>query len=313
MVFQNPTQVVFSLIVPVRDEGDGLESFHRRLTDEARKLDESFEIVYVDDGSSDQTSRLLERITTMDEEVAVVELSAQFGSAAAVTAGAATTRGRAVITFDRRCPQWPELLAQLAGAWREGFEIVHVGGRSRRRGALRQALSPVDRGDRVQMRLLDRVVIDAMRPFDATRSIDQLVSYLGFRQMRLPAVSGASPVLQPADRACLAAPGRLANWGLVTAGGLMGVAVGFYLVSVILLLMGANTGEESRVTAVVVALTGLQLGLLATMGRFVACASMRLSRRPIYAVRRVFGHDVADEPMATEPADDEFGSYVVFT
>jgi polyisoprenyl-phosphate glycosyltransferase len=313
MAFQNPTPVVFSLIVPLRNEADSLESFHRQLTDEVRKLKESYEIVYVDDGSSDQTVKVLERIVLDDEDVAVVELSASFGSAAAVTAGAAMARGGAVITFDRRCPKWADLMPRMIAAWREGAEIVHVGGRPRRRGALREALTAVDRGDRVHMRLLDAAVIAALRPVDVTRTIDQQIGHLGFRQMRLEGASGAERALQPANRPCLAAPGRLANWGLAIAGVLLGGGTAFYLVSLALLLAGVNTGVESRVMAVVAALVGMELGLLATVGRFVACASMRLSRRPTYAVRRVHGLVEADQPLAAEPAGDEFGSYVVFT
>jgi len=313
MAFQNPTAVVFSLIVPVRDEGDRLESLHEQLTDEARKLGESYEIVYVDDGSNDQTISLLERIAADDEQVAVVELSEQFGSAAAVTAGAANSSGRAMVTFDRRCPHWPDVLVQMVKAWREGFEIVHVGGRSRRPGALGQALSAVNRGDRVQMRLLDRAALAAMLPFDGTRSIDQLISHVGFRQTRLSGGSGVPAALRPKGRQVLEAPGRLANWGLLTAAVLMLAAAGFYLVSLLLLLTGVNTGVESRMTAIVVALAGFQLGLLATVGRFIACATTRLSRRPIFAVRRVIAPSEADEPVADAPDDSEFGSYVVFT
>ena len=313
MAFQNPSTVVFSLIVPVRDEGESLESLHGQLTDEARKLGERYEIVYVDDGSSDQTVSLVERIAGHDEQVVVVELSGQFGSAAAVTAGATVAGGRATITFDRRCPHWPDLLTKLVKAWREGFEIVHVGGRARRPGALRQALSAIDRGDRVQMRLLDRAALMAIQPFDGTRSINQLISHVGFRPTRLPGESGAAAALQPESRRLLEAPGRLANWGLATAATLMIAAAGFYLVSLLLLLTGVNTGVESRMTAVIVALAGFQLGLLATVGRFIACATTRLSRRPIFAVRRILGPVEVDEPAADLQDDSEFGSYVVFT
>ena len=313
MTAQDPTPVVFSLIVPLRNEGDGLESFHEQLAREAGGLLEACELIYVDDGSSDETVSVLERLAGAVSNVVVVELSRAFGSAGAVTAGAAVARGRAVITFDRRCGRWPELLTQMVNAWREGFEIVHVGGRADRRGALRQILAQGDAGDRVQMRLIDRAVLAALDPADASRSIDQRISHVGFRQNRLPADATAAAALEPAGRKRTDAPGALSKLGLAAAGVLLGGSALFYLISMILLLAGKNTGPESRMTAVVAGLAGLQLGVLAAVGRFMAGASERLSRRPIYAVRRVVG--AADEApaQAAGPVDSEFGSYVVYT
>ena len=114
----------FSFIVPVYNEREGLENFYARLTAVADQLGESYEIVFINDGSSDGTDEILRRLTESDKRVKVVEFSRNFGHQVAVTAGYDHAGGRAVISLDSDCQHPPEMIPELVARWRDGFEVV---------------------------------------------------------------------------------------------------------------------------------------------------------------------------------------------
>ena len=318
---EDPKGVAFSLVVPVRDEQDAIAAFHGQLTAAAENLADSYEIVYVDDGSGDQTGSVLRGLPAAGGAVHVVELSRPFGAAAAVTAGAAEAKGRAVITFDRRPDQWALSLPQMVSRWREGFEVVHVGGGLNAASpstsmtiwqALRTAMCS-NVGHRADMRLIDRKVLTAMSPGQAQATLDQRVGAVGFRHDRLPR-SGSTRPLPCKDRQLSLAerPGRLFWWLLSVSGGLLGLSVLFYLLSLVLLAFGADTGGESRLTAVLVAVTALYLGLVAMLGRVAVVSAALLQRHPAYVVRSVTGID-RTSAAPTAPAEPRVPTFVVYT
>ncbi len=92
---------------------------------------EDWEVVYVDDGSTDSTLELLKRLHALDPHVVVVELSRNWGQVGAIFAGLRTASGRAVILMDADFQDPPEVLPQLIDAWRGGAEVVAAVRRSR--------------------------------------------------------------------------------------------------------------------------------------------------------------------------------------
>ncbi len=315
---EDPKGVTFSLVVPVRDEQDAIAAFHGQLTAAAENLPDPYEIVYVDDGSGDQTGSALRGLPTAGGAVRVVELSRPFGAAAAVTAGAAEANGRAVITFDRRPDQWASALPQMVSRWREGFEVVHVGGRLSADSpetsltilqALRTAMCS-NVGHRADMRLMDRKVLAAMKPGEARATIDQRIGAVGFRHDRLSRNGSARPLLSKGRQLSLVErPGRLFWWLLSVSGGLLGLSVLFYLLSLVLLAFGADTGGESRLTAVLLSVTALYLGLVAMLGRVAVVSASQLQRHPVYVIRSVTGID----RTSAVPAQPRVPKFVVYT
>ena len=152
-----PVGVTFSFICPVHNEEAGLERFHGRLSAVARSLNEPYEILFVNDGSSDRSDEVIRRLTVTDPHVRYVEFSRNFGHQAAVTAGYDYARGRAVISLDSDCQHPPELIPQMVALWREGFEVVYTVQRDT------QGISPFRRSiGRLAYRIIRMISVNSM-------------------------------------------------------------------------------------------------------------------------------------------------------
>ena len=129
-------EAVISVVAPVYNELETLSEFHRRVT--AALTDLRYELVLVDDGSTDGSSELLEELADRDARVRPVHLSRNFGHQAAVTAGLEAACGAAVITIDADLQDPPEVIRRLVEQWQAGADVVHAvrherPGESRRR------------------------------------------------------------------------------------------------------------------------------------------------------------------------------------
>ena len=189
-----------SIVVPCYNEQESIHACHKKLTEVLSALNESYEIVYVDDGSNDQTAALLDQMHACDPHVVVVRLSRNFGHQAAVTAGLSASIGQAVVIIDADLQDPPELIPEMVKLWRSGYKVVY-GIRQTRDGEtpfklwtakafyrLINSLSdvdiPVDTGD---FRLIDRVVVDVfLRMPERHRLLRGMWSWIGFPQVGLP-------------------------------------------------------------------------------------------------------------------------------
>jgi glycosyltransferase involved in cell wall biosynthesis len=174
------TRCVLSIIVPVKDEEPAVAPFVARVVAVLEKLDdpaaESFEILFIDDGSTDGTMEEIRRACAADARIRAISLSRNFGKEAALSAGLDHAAGDAVVPLDVDLQDPPEALGEMLAKWREGFEIVY-GVRSNRQSdslpkrltadlyyrahnRLSQDKIPEHAGD---FRLLDRVVVDVIR------------------------------------------------------------------------------------------------------------------------------------------------------
>ncbi len=131
-----------SIVVPCYNEQESIHACHEKLTEVLGALKESYEIVYVDDGSRDQTPVLLEQIHARDPHAVVVRLSRNFGHQAAVTAGLSASIGQAVVIIDADLQDPPELIPEMAALWRSGYKVVYGIRQDTRR---RDAFQVVDR------------------------------------------------------------------------------------------------------------------------------------------------------------------------
>ena len=168
---------------------------------------ESYEIVYVDDGSRDQTPALLEQMHARDSHVVVVRLSRNFGHQPAVTAGLSASIGQAVVIIDADLQDPPELIPEMVALWRSGYKVVY-GIRQTRDGetpfklwtakafyrvinSLSDVEIPIDTGD---FRLIDRIVVDVFLQMpERHRLLRGMWSWIGFPQVGL-AVSARAAV-----------------------------------------------------------------------------------------------------------------------
>jgi len=133
-----------SVVVPIYNEEELILRFHEAVANALESVGNDWEVVYVNDGSTDSSLDLLKGLQTVDSHVIVVELSRNWGHMGAISAGLQTARGRAVILMDGDFQDPPEVLPQLIQAWRDGAEVVVAVRRSRQEGRkLLAALFPL--------------------------------------------------------------------------------------------------------------------------------------------------------------------------
>jgi len=118
--------ILLSVVVPAFNEQAVLHECHSRLSKVLDALGVSAEIVFVNDGSTDNTPEVLYRLREQDPRVAVVELSRNFGKEIALTAGLDHAQGEAVVVIDADLQDPPELIPELIKQWREGYDVVYA-------------------------------------------------------------------------------------------------------------------------------------------------------------------------------------------
>jgi dolichol-phosphate mannosyltransferase len=193
---------VLSVVVPLLNEAPVLEETIRRLREELDFIGEPYEIIFVDDGSTDDSRAILTRHSLSDPRIRVVALSRNFGHEMATTAGLEQARGQAAIIIDADLQDPPEVMREFVARWREGYKVVY-GVRARREGEgpFKKITSflfyrlmarigdipiPADTGD---FRLLDRRILEVYKQLsEDPRFFRGLVSWIGFKQIGVPFV-----------------------------------------------------------------------------------------------------------------------------
>lgn len=185
---------LLSVVVPMYYEEAVARECYRRLTEALSGL--NYELVFVNDGSKDQTLPILKELAAQDKHIQILSFSRNFGHQAAVSAGLDAARGEAVAIIDADLQDPPELIPKMVDLWLEGADVVYAK-RAARKGetffkkftaaafyrimdAMTSIKLPLDTGD---FRLMDRAVVDAflMLP-EHNRFIRGMVPWLGFRQ-----------------------------------------------------------------------------------------------------------------------------------
>ena len=116
----------YSFVVPVLNEQETLEELHRRLRSVMEQLDGPSEVVFVDDGSVDDSFEIMCKLREGDPRLKVVRMSRNFGHQIALTAGLDHAVGKAVIIMDADLQDPPEVVLELAQRWREGYDVVYA-------------------------------------------------------------------------------------------------------------------------------------------------------------------------------------------
>ena len=303
-----PDDPLISVVAPVYNEVETLPEFHRRVT--TALAGRRYELVLVNDGSTDGSGELLEDLAAGDPSVRPLHLSRNFGHQAAVTAGLELARGAAAVTIDADLQDPPEVIPRLLEQWSAGAEVVH-GVRHERRGEPRRRLFlirgfyrlfarlsglggfPGNSGD---FRLISRRALDALNALpERNRFVRGLVSWVGFRQVsvvyeRDPRYAGHSKypltkLLRLAADGILsfsAVPLRMAAWlGLAMS------VVAFAAIPVVVILRLAGLYHVSGIASVhilVLLVGGIQLLFLGVLGEYLARDYDETKRRPVYVL-----------------------------
>lgn len=313
---------LLSIVVPVFNEAEVLPLLLTRLRQVIDDLAGGAEVWFVDDGSQDRSAEIIEQAHAADPRVKLLQLSRNFGHAAAITAGLDCARGDAVVLMDADLQDPPELIPRMVALYREGFDVVQAR-RSARSGesAFKRASASLfyrlmgavsDRGiaaDVGEFRLMSRDAVDGLvRLRERHRLVRGLVSWVGFRQTTVdferPArVAGTtkfpfSRMLRlslDAMTSFSAAPLRLATL-LGFAGLLAGAGYASYAIY-IGYVRGLGVPGWTSLVIVNIFFSGVVLVCLGLIGEYVARIFEEVKRRPLYLVsRKLGGEDVEPGP-----------------
>ena len=316
-----------SAVVPMLNEAENLPLLAPRLVAVLEPLG-SFEVIFVDDGSTDATMDAARALNAADPRFRCVSLSRNFGKEIAIAAGLEHCRGKAAIILDADLQHPPEMIAKFVTLWRQGYENVY-GQRVDRSGdsALRRALTerfyalfsqfgetplPPGAGD---FRLLDRKAVDALNTMqERARFSKGLYAWIGFKSIGVP--------FEVAERAhgeskfSYRKLTRFAFDGLAAFSSLPLVVwtyVGFVISFMALagaiyflleyIIRGAQTPGFASLIVSVMMLSGVQLLSLGVLGGYIGRIFAEVKRRPLYVVGERVGVEAAPDRRRVSRAD----------
>jgi glycosyltransferase involved in cell wall biosynthesis len=310
--------VVLSVVIPVKDEEEAIPECVSRLSAVLDGLDDpaanSWEILFVDDGSTDGSLLAIGRANAADPRVRAISLSRNFGKEAALSAGLDHARGAAVVPIDVDLQDPPEVIGQMIARWREGFEIVYGVRNNRMSDSLPKRLTadlyyrahnwlssdkiPEHAGD---FRLLDRKVVDVIVAMpERNRFMKGLFAWAGFRAASVSYTRVARTVGTTKFNYW-----RLWTFALdgITSTSTLPLRVWSYLGAIVAsfaliyamfivartLIFGVSTPGYASLMAAILFLGGLQLLSLGVLGEYVGRILLEAKHRPLYVVRDRIG------------------------
>lgn len=316
----SPRRTLHSVVVPVFNETESIERFHERCSAALSDLGDDYEIVYVDDGSRDDSWLRLESIAAKDSRVRAVRFSRNFGHQIAITAGYDHARGDTVTTIDSDLQDPPELIVEMIERWRAGADVVYAV-RTQRHGetAFKKASAaafyrvlrrladveiPVDVGD---YRLMSRRAVDALQSMpEHHRYVRGMVAWLGFVQDSVPFARGprvAGETKYPLAKmvrfatdgliAFSVRPLRIATWlGVATSASAFIAAIALVLMRITGVI--ATVQGWTSLAVLMLLLAGVQFLTVGALGEYVGRIYTEVRHRPLYLVSRVSGFPVPE-------------------
>jgi glycosyltransferase involved in cell wall biosynthesis len=303
--------VKYSIVAPIYNELENLPELHRRVREAMLKMKATWELILVDDGSSDgSTERILE-LAKQDQHIRAVIFARNFGHQVAITAGWDYARGDAVVIIDADLQDPPEVIPDLIAKWAEGFEVVYAV-RAEREGEtwfkkttaalfyrivhrITDVKIPVDTGD---FRLMDRKVVEVLKTMREKHRFPRGMSaWVGFRQIGVPYKRAARqfgvtkyPFSKMVKLALNAITGfsyfplQLATYFGLAAAGLAIIAIPVVII-MRLVGHGAFLGQATTLLSVLF-LGGVQLIFLGVLGEYLGRIYDEVKGRPLYIVRQ---------------------------
>jgi len=306
--------VMYSIVVPVYNEENVLKEFYNRTTAVLSKLKERYEIIFINDGSMDNSVTILRELHAKDSGVKVINFSRNFGHQMAITAGMDYSAGNAVIIMDSDLQDPPEVIAKLVEKWKEGHDVVYAVREVRKGETLFKRLTATlfyrlivkitnvsmqaDVGD---FRLMDKKVIDVFRTVrERHRFIRGLVSWVGFKQTGITYIRNerfAGETKYPFRKMLKFAidgitsfsflPLQLATYAGVIIS-LMSFASGIYILC-LRIITGRFIPGIAGILVSVLFLGGIQLLFLGLIGEYIGRMYDEIKQRPLYIVQEFLG------------------------
>ncbi len=298
----------FSIIIPIYNEEENIAELYRRLTNVMEKLG-AFEIIMVDDGSSDKSWQIIKDLHEKDSRVKGLSFSRNFGHHIAITAGMDHAQGKAIILMDGDLQDQPEEIPKLLKKFNEGYELVY-GIRKEKKDSILKRLTSfifwrlinsfsginIPRNQTL-LRIFDRKILDALNSMrERSRFIHGMIAWTGFKtavqevehaaRERGKSKYNVIKLFRLAFNAITSfstLPLRLATYiGLLSAG--VGMFYGFYFIYKKIFLGIPVLGYASIIVAVLF-VGGIQLLILGIIGEYIGRVYQEVQARPIYIIK----------------------------
>ena len=302
--------IIYSVVAPIYNEIDNLPELYRRVREVMESSSESWELILVDDGSTDGSTEKIRELAESDKHVRPVIFARNFGHQIAITAGWDYARGDAVIIIDADLQDPPEVILELAERWRAGYEVVYAV-RAEREGEswfkkltaslfyriiyrITDVKIPLDTGD---FRLMDRKVVDVMKTMRERHRFPRGMSaWVGFKQIGVEykrAARHAGETKYPFKkmlRLALNAVTSFSYFPLQVATYIGFVAAGIAILAIPVVIYMRMTGSQAffgQATTLisVLFLGGAQLISLGILGEYIGRLYDEAKGRPLYIVR----------------------------
>ncbi len=303
-------RIIYSIVAPIYNEIENLPELYRRVREVMASSSETWELVLVDDGSTDGSTDKIRELADSDKRVRPVIFARNFGHQIAVTAGLDYARGDAIVIIDADLQDPPEVILELAAKWREGYEVVYAV-RAEREGEswlkkftaalfyriifrITDVKIPLDTGD---FRLLDRKVVNVMGKMrERHRFLRGMAAWVGFKQIGVTykrAARHAGETKYPFKkmlRLALNAVTSFSYFPLQVATYIGFVAAGIAILAIPVVIYMRMTGSQAffgQATTLisVLFLGGVQLISLGILGEYIGRLYDEAKGRPLYIVR----------------------------
>ncbi len=302
-----------SAVIPVFDEEENLQSLYQRLSKVLKALFENYEIIFVDDGSSDNSLKVIKKLREADGRIKVISFSRNFGHQIAITAGIDYTSGGVVLVMDADLQDSPEVIPQLVQKWKEGYDTVYAIRESRKDSVFKKAIAfvfyrllqrmsdidiPVDAGD---FRLMSRRVVDILKAMrERNRFVRGLVRWAGFRQSSIRYArdrryTGKSKyTLWKLAKLAFDGVTSFSRFPLRVATylGLLVSLVSFLYTAKIIIdtfLFGRTVPGWTSLMAAILFLGGIQLVVVGIVGGYIGRVYVEVQQRPLYLIKEEIG------------------------
>jgi dolichol-phosphate mannosyltransferase len=310
----------FTIIAPIFNELENIPELYPRVRDVMDQTGEKWELILIDDGSTDGSTEVIRKLAETDERVRPVIFARNFGHQIAVTAGIDYSRGDAVVIIDSDLQDPPEVILDLIEKWREGYEVVYAV-REERAGEswfkkttasifyrliyrITDVNIPLDTGD---FRLMDKKVVDVMRQMrEKHRFLRGMSAWVGYKQVgvpykRKPRYAGETKYpLKKMVKLALNAVTSFSYFPLQLSTILGFIAAGLSVIAIpIIAILRLATGTallgQATTLIIVLFLGGVQLISLGIIGEYIGRIYDEVKGRPLYIV--------AEEPEEMKSAE----------
>ena len=320
---------IFTVIAPVFNELGNLPVFYERVRQTMDSTGETWELILVDDGSTDGSTEIIRKISREDNRVKPIIFSRNFGHQIAITAGWDYSRGKAVVVIDSDLQDPPEVILDLIAKWREGYEVIYAV-RSEREGEswfklftasifyrliyrITDVDIPMDAGD---FRLMDRKVINVLNQMREKHRFPRGMSaWVGFRQVGVPyrrAARFAGETKYPFKKMLRLALNAITGFSyfplqVATFLGFLsaGISIIAIPIAIAVRLWGSHNelGGQATTLIAVLFLGGVQLISLGILGEYIGRLYDEAKGRPLYIVREEPEAEIEIE-HSTQPEHD---------